>query len=227
MAQNHTSNEQPIALVQDSSIEQIGAQGSGRMTVYVHGYWSDVISIYVRRDAMWSIDVAAGTRTRNTEWIVSVNHSSGGRDVDQVADDVQAERNFAHGLLRACDFAAELRADVAHLEELYRMEQELRRVEQEQAAAALQARVDADPAVGPQRADIRISRMALDARESGKGSSLALMQRGQDDTISATLEVDIGRNAQVLFSNTGRRITRKDAVDLLAKASLRTLQTTA
>jgi len=89
------------------NISTIIENGFGQIPVKVEGYWSrDSISIYCSCDSF-----------RDYKWRVEVNHSTGGRDQDEVEDDLKATVNFANAMLAAAELAEDIRSKLQSIKE--------------------------------------------------------------------------------------------------------------
>jgi hypothetical protein len=140
MAKN-TTPTLPV-YVQELSLEDIARRG-GAIGVWVHGYWGDVITIYVNRKVKWSSSISHLPYDQHpVEWEFTMSHSSGGRSKDEVADDLEAEANFAMGLMAAVQHARTLRSQSAELEKAYRRHEAAEEARAEEKKAAEQAEAD-------------------------------------------------------------------------------------
>lgn len=133
---------------EDPSTLDIEAAGrSGRKMIYVnvHGYWSDVIQVYLTRDY-------------RDGWQVSISHSSGGRlskpdmkhypNCVAIESDIDAEERFGYSLVAATVLARELQKHAPILEEFYQARLKEDRAAREAQRAAHEEAVKNDPAMG-------------------------------------------------------------------------------
>jgi hypothetical protein len=133
-------------------------RGYASIKYKVEGYWSsETINIYVDRRTNWD--------TGRSYWKASVNHSTGGRDKEQVADDNQATRNFATALMDAAYQADLIMAQSEGLELAYKAKvkaQELKKIYDE---AEFQAKLEKDPAFGMDFASKVIDNMRQEIKD--------------------------------------------------------------
>lgn len=132
--------------IQAYDLQEIGRRGRGTVRATIVGYWSqDPISATVERAFDW-------TKCREGEdagsWKASFSHSSGGRDANVLADDLEAATNFATAMIALAATARAILAQRDVLEAAYQAEKARRETERDAERAAAQAKIDADPALG-------------------------------------------------------------------------------
>ena len=212
----NTTNDLHV-YVRPFDLDQIGYHSDASIGIEVHGYWSDVITIYVRRETDWTKDPLGG----QVNWKFEVTHSSGGRDTDEVKDDVLANEYFAAGLMAACLEARKMRAQVDRFEANYQRLLPKAKVEYEAEQAAKAAVAAADPAMGDLQAITMIAQLAELARPKGtayqyrkhgyRDATILAYARGAKDRplhISATK----GNNGTVYYRQDGSRTSRAQAI---------------
>lgn len=200
--------------IQELDLETIGRRGGHAIQVHVHGYWSDPITIYVRRKEQWDF-----SKDRKEPlpviWEFELTHSSGGRTTDEVAEDIDAEANFAQGILAAVQHARLLRSQTELLEKHYQAQQlidEVRRNEAKRAAdEAKAARVAADTVLGSEGA-CRLVAAARDATTRRVSHTIYAYPLGEEE--SEAISVRAGKDAVVRFTLGGQVIS---AANLTAK----------
>lgn len=215
--------------IQDLSLEDIGRRSGSAIHVYVHGYWGDVITIYVRREVDFAAYRAVGRTAGSVEelpanWNITMSHSSGGRDTGEVADDVEAEANFAQGLMAAVQHARMIRSQAAALEQFY---QDQARINAEREAADKAAKEQAkaeraakDEVLGEDAAAALIAdvRAATNRRVANVIHAYAL---GEEKPV--TIRVAFEHRAGVVrFRTEGSVISAKALGLFLAQCSKRT-----
>ena len=208
----HTSIAAPV-FVEAWSLEDIGKNGRANIRVHVHGYWSDVITVYVTRDFVW----------RNEEqstWSFSVSHSSGGRDKKEISDDMEAEALFARGLLTAVTVARTIRDQEPELTRLFNEERAAQKaaIAAERAAAA--AAREADPAMTVAAAKSVVKQLWARAELDGS-AAIRFYVRGSDAT-SRTITVSKARHSGTITARLeGTRIARVELIAALGELSSR------
>ena len=207
--------------VQDLSVEDIGRAHGAAINVYVHGFWSDVITIYVRREQKYCSSMSHLPYPEHpSEWTFSISHSSGGRDKNDGLDDLEAETNFAMGLLAAVQHARLLRSQTAALEAAYQLRRaEEERKEEERAAAAAASKA-ADAPLGVDKAAelLRLMAVGTDRRTD---LQLRAWERGSDK-YPTVFTSKMGRDGVVRFFKAGIMLSRHKAEQDLATFSVRT-----
>ena len=195
--------------INDSTLLESIPRGHGRVEVRVLGYWSDVITLYVNRNF------------GDKSWKITLSHSSGGRDTKVVECDLEAEANFATALLATSNFGQALKARFGEFEEMYQAERERDRLKREAEQAAKQAKVDADKPLGLGSAKVMVFRLANQDADRWKFDSVKIVQRGADeDSRTSVLDANIGK--KVTYMLNGSRVSRQEAIQVLAESSNRT-----
>ena len=131
--------------------ESIGSNLS--IGVKVKGFWSnDSINLYINRRILEDTSSQIGF---SSAYKISVSHSSGGRDENEVPDDVDAEQYFGEALIGVAKFVREeIQPRLAMWERLFQEERAAERAEIEAAKKEQQAKIDADQEVGEQQAKV-------------------------------------------------------------------------
>lgn len=199
--------------IEDVDFAVFARNGSGRVTCRVDGYWSsDVITIYVDRGYSFRDD---GT------WNVKLSHSSGGRDTDVIACDLEAEANFGHALIAMSDFAKQIKANIDVLEQSYAEYSAEVKEAQRIAEAKRQAELAADPSIGTEKAKNIVDMMIAEARLSDFRCDKTFKKRVSDDTITIRAEKHFKKT--MFYIVAGRygqnRISKQDAVEYIASYS--------
>lgn len=207
-----------------TTLEQVYQQR--RVEVRVHGYWSDVITIYVSRDYNWRVERDGGP---DHTWDIKLTNSSGGRDEKVVADSLEAEENFGHALIAAAAYARALREREPELEAIYQAERAEEKARDEAEKAAKQARIDADPAVGERVATATLNRLAATMELTSRDQHISVTPRGwreeDGDRNRDTIAITDTRSGAVRFKLNHRAVSRKEAIAALAAASARSIPT--
>ncbi len=114
----------------DETIDSMARQGYICVPFRVFGYWShDPITLYVQRK--WF--------GKEGTWEAALSHSSGGRDTDQVENDLDAATNFGVAMIIAAGEGKRLAVNVTRYEKLYAEQLAIER----EAEAAKQRDVEA------------------------------------------------------------------------------------
>lgn len=224
---NVTTEQDPVVILNKDD-ECLGNTSSRSIGVAVHGYWSDVITISVSREMDFDKYLEARSAGKSDadeaewhHWQVSVSHSSGGRNKEEVADDLIAEMNFANGIAEAIKYAQHIRAQVAKMEERYQEQQAARREAAAVEEAKRQARINADAPYGTAEAVKTIYGITerLRGRNAYAEVVIRVVRRGDEHTDSIT--VYNARDGSARFKLHGHVISRADATTRLANGSHR------
>jgi hypothetical protein len=200
-------------------LEQIARSGYGNITCKVVGYWSrDSISLYVRRNFTWAADSGKG----KGEWGFEVSHGSGGRDTKEVPSDLDAAANFGSAIIGMADLGKQLATQIEQLEVWYQDERAALKAQMAAERAAEQARIDADPAIGEQRAKLAIDAAMAACRANGQPIDIRAVHRGQEDANTLRIERKVG-SGMVRITLNGYASSRQEAIAKLAAASVRTV----
>ena len=185
------------------SFDQLGYSGGRSISVKVHGFWTDVINIYVQRG--WG---------KTVEWNVSISRSSGGRDTKVVASDAEAERNFAYALIEAANVVDAINNNINLVEAGYQRRTAEYKQEAELARQQKEEKITADPALGIHRAKEMLERISAD---DAPCRSIVIHERGVDR--HDYLCVKIGMKTRFYFNQDP--ISKQAAIDKLSQASVR------
>lgn len=204
----------------DLDLEEIGRNGSGRVIVKVHGYWSsDIITLYINRRGSW--DVPKGVEV--TSWQFEMSHSSGGRDANEEPGSLRAEANFARAMLALSEWAQNARCVTFEaLEAAYQRQRAEAKAEREAKELAHQQAIDADAdaPLGENLAKGVVAFLEGQARQAvWREIPYQVFRRGEAHpyTISATC-----KGERVTFRANGNVLSRKALIAELAASSHRT-----
>lgn len=133
------------------TVEHIGKNGRGRITVKVVGYWSaDPITVYIDREFIYN---------SNPQWKMTLSHSSGGRDT-KVTDDMTAGTNFANAMLALIDFSRNFfNENLEQFEQHYQQNLEVERKRREEEAQKKQEKLSLDTLIGEKGATELLTKM--------------------------------------------------------------------
>lgn len=186
--------------IAEYDLEQIGRNGMGSVRCKVTGFWSgDSITLYVSRD------YGGG-------WKITVSNSSGGRDTDEIADDMVAYKNYAAALEAMCDVGNMIKMNVPVLEAALEAQRAIDRAEREAEKAAQAAAYEADERLGDVAATLLVDDMAA------TGKPVRAFRRADNWAI----EVTVARREKTKFYHAGSTISKKDLIAKLAEYSHRT-----
>jgi hypothetical protein len=186
--------------IAEYDLEQIGRSGMGSVRCKVTGFWSgDSITLYASRDF-------------GKGWKITISNSSGGRDTDEVEDDMVAYKNYAAALDAMCDVGKMLRMNVPTLEAAYEAQRAIDRAEHEAERAAQAAAFEADERLGNVAATLLVEAMAT------TGAYLKAFLRGNDRPIIVT----VARREKTKFYHAGEPIAKQRLIEKLAEYSHRT-----
>ena len=200
------------------ALDEIGTSGYGRITAKVLGYWSsDSITLYIKREFKWDPE-----RKGTGEWTAQVSHSSGGRDTDEVASDLDATINFAAAMVALAELGKSILARTEGLETAYQCERARRQAELLAEKEALAVAVAADPECGQAAA-----KLAVDARMSlarnGHYNEVVAFQRGTEHNSKRIVFQRTPRGGVVRITINGQPSSRAEAIQVIAESSQRTV----
>lgn len=205
--------------IQDATIDDIGRRGGMSLAVYVHGYFTDVITIYVNRKLDWELCKETGTDAAT--WEFQVTHSSGGRESKEVADDLDAEVNFAQGVMAAVQHARLLRSQTADLEKAYQAQCEVQRLRHLEKQAAKAAAAEADLQLGD-RAAAQLLTTAASTTDRRTERQIKAWDRGSStDHPDYVFTTRMGRDSTIRYFKSGVMLSRTKAIQDLAVCSVR------
>lgn len=179
------------------------ARGERNITVSVLGYWSrDPITVYVRRELF----------TSEIKWNITINHSSGGRDTDEVESDIDAEYNFGCALIEASKVARDIQNLIPEIEAEYQVyKAELK------AEYLAEEKIEADPAIGS-NASLKVAEMITHAG-ADRGNDVTFMFYERDT--ERVVRVNVCKTHKTVFRVNGKAVSRNEVVELVSKCSAR------
>lgn len=177
--------------------------------VKVKGYWSsDSITAYINREMRWDSNYSATT----PEWKVSMSHSSGGRDTKEVADDLEAELNFAEAMTALALYVRDfLSTNLEKLEAAYQAEILEMKQREADRLKEIAERIAADALLSKDTVDNLLA--ALTYRTQIKAYSL-----GGTRPVYITL----ANNNNKTYRLNGERVAKRRVLEVLNSASIRT-----
>lgn len=177
--------------------------------VKVKGYWSsDSITAYINREMRWDSNYSATT----PEWKVSMSHSSGGRDTKEVADDLEAELNFAEAMTALALYVRDfLSTNLEKLEAAYQAEILEMKQREADRLKEIAERIAADALISKDTVDNLLA--ALTYRTQIKAYSL-----GGTRPVYITL----ANNNNKTYRLNGERVAKRRVLEVLNSASIRT-----
>lgn len=186
--------------IAEYDLEQIGRNGMGSIRCKVTGFWSgDSITLHATRDF-------------GRGWKFTISNSSGGRDTDEVADDMDAYKNFAAAMDAMCDVGNWLKVNVRAMDAAYEAQREADRDAFAAEKAAAAAAFEADERLGDVAATLLVDEMAT------TGKSVRAFRRAS----SWAIEVTVARREKTKFYHAGSTISKKELIAKLAEYSHRT-----
>jgi hypothetical protein len=196
-------------------LETIGRRGYIGLQYKVHGFWSEPITLYVRREGRFDGDRAVH------EWSFEVNNSSGGRDTEVEPDNAVAMTNFAHAILDAVALGQELMAQVDTLNHHHNLAVAERDAQREVERREHEEQMAADPALGEENAKRLLSEVREMAKSGNNGlATLVIYHRGSN-ACNRIVANNIGGNS-MRYTMGRDQISRKNLLSMLEKASHRT-----
>lgn len=225
--------------VQSYALQDLVERSHLSVSVAVPGYWSlDPIVVSARIEYDFSASrkatEAAGGDLSSLEdhavhtLRVSITHSSGGRDTDEIPDDAAAVLQFAEGLRQAALVARTLQSQEAEIMRMHAKRQAVLRAERDAARAEAQARVSADPAMTLEQARALVDLCGAEAKSlnvmserpwGANAVALNVFPRGSDEAWNGQAVCKDGR---VTFTLRGNTMSRKAFIESLLNASART-----
>ena len=190
--------------------ESIGSSMS--IGVKVKGFWSiESINLYINRRILEDTSSQTGF---SSAYNISIIHASGGRDKNEVPDDVEAEQYFGEALIGVAKFVREeIQPRLAIWERLFQEERAAERAEIEAAKKEQQAKIDADQEVGEQQAKVYAHMI-----RGAVINEVVLYERGRAN--SQTISRVIRPSGQVHFINhLGARFTLNELVAAISRSS--------
>lgn len=174
----------------------------------VLGYWSDVITLRVRRDF----------KSSNAEWSASVSHSSGGRDTKVIISDIEAERNFAKAILAAADLADELMTRVPEFEQKFQSRIQEFLEESNRQKELLQKKFDEDSMMS--ESDIQ---KITDKLEKFDSVSVFTYPRGSDYGVEVMVSVTrpLRAGQRTVYRINNNRVSKEGIKDYFSSKSNR------
>lgn len=188
------------------AVENMVENGYSTIKFKVHGYWSgDSITIYVRQD-IFSTKAAVD---------LTITHSSGGRDTNEVECDGEAAKNFGLAMIRAGEILKYIRSNEELVPRIEKKREE-QRIAREAAQQKFIAKMEADAPMGIECATKIVNKMVnMLPKTPGSKVEFICYDRGTQNEKKVVLE-RARRNG--MFNIVGGR---KGAIDFIAQKSHR------
>ena len=190
--------------VAEYDLNTLGRDAYASISCKVKGYWSrDSITIYLRRGY-----------GEDSTWNAQISYGSGGRDSKEVVSDMEAGRYFAEALTYMCNLADSIISlHVDTLESAYQACVEEYRQAEKLARQAKEAAINADKALGEERAEVIVNEMIAQ-----KFAVANVFNRGEDRPI----KLDVKSYGSTTFYMAGYRVSKAKVLEVLASSSERT-----
>ena len=178
--------------------------GYGTINYRIFGFWSHS-----------SISINVGRSWNDGEWNINISSSSGGRDTNEVENDMDAYRNFAAALNDACDVAKTISENIQMYNEMYNKVRQDLKLQHLEELRLRQEKIDSDPAIGMDYANSIVCMM------EDKSEIIAeIVERGSDDSKKITLSVN-RRGRRVYRCGDTHKLDREGMVRYLSAMSVR------
>jgi C-terminal processing protease CtpA/Prc len=172
----------------------------------VHGYWSDdPITIYLSQD-FFSTKAAVD---------LTIRHSSGGRDTNEVECDAEAAKNFGLAMIRAGEILKYIQSN-EELVPMIEKKREEQRIACEEAKKRKQDKIEADAPMGMEAAKVVVDKM-IRMLPKQPGSSVEYVYYNRGDDFPYTVKLTRGRSNGTFNFHGGR----KGVTEMLAEKSHR------
>lgn len=194
------------------TLEEVGAELAKRngylsFAVQVHGFWSDdALTVYLKRRSKYRLNERMEVDEVSPEYEVQVSHSSGGRDTDEVSNDITAARNYARALLAASDLGEFLLTNATRIECGHEAEMKMRKEQEEAAKRAAEQAIRDDRGCNAEEAE---AVMAFASENPGR--EVMLRRRGDLSAVAAMplLQARKGRDGSMRFWFEGQQVAAK------------------
>ena len=188
------------------AVENMVENGYSTIKFKVHGYWSgDSITIYVRQD-FYSTKAAVD---------LTITHSSGGRDKNEVECDGEAAKNFGLAMIRAGEILKYIQSNKELVSRIEKKREE-QRIAREEAEKRKQAEIEADAPMGIEAAKVVVDKM-IRMLPKQPGSSVEYVYYNRGDNFPYTVTLTRGRSNGTFNFHGGR----KGVTEMLAEKSHR------
>lgn len=125
------------------------ARGRQDFAYKVTGYWSEPVTLYLKRKFIWRDEELEATEVID-RWEFEMSHSSGGYEKD--AHPIESERNLALAILDACELVEILKDNIEYYEQVYQLHDAEEKRRNKIESDKRQAKIDADPAMSEESA---------------------------------------------------------------------------
>jgi len=183
--------------------------GSCSIGAKVKGYWSDsCMSLYVRVQPRYDDEPA--------ELSIEFSHSSGGRDTDEVKDDLEAALYHSEATQALAIVGYELHKRADEIVAKYQEHRDSIYAKRKKQLEAEQAKIDNDSCIGDVRAEEIIEEMYAEVKEIEYSEVVYCFRfRGSDKTLIFSCK---SRGHKVIFNdNIGNPISKAKAMSEIAK----------
>lgn len=201
--------------INERFLEEVGRRGHGSIKYKVTGYWSSD-ALYVHIDRKYSSD--------DNKWTIEISRSSGGRDTGEVADDIEANRNFAAALLDAIEKAEYIKTKWDVIQKYYNLQMEEYEKERLQQQAEKEALLANDPGfdfseakniIDATETRLRDALKSIEHKWLGRTSVLLIAERGKKNKHEIRAELF----DKLRFYVDGQKTSKKDVIKYLVNKS--------
>jgi hypothetical protein len=206
-----------MQISKEDTFQQIGFKGEGRVTWDIPGWDRESLDLKVSRDQSWSTD--------EVHWKFDIEVPRWGRSRDKVKSDYQAHKKILEAYAEAMDRMKDWEGRQDELEAEFQKGEAIRKAEKERKEAERLAAIEADKPVGMKLAKTICEAMIKQARASDSQESKEIVFQTRGEHKEHKMRCMYTWSKLTLFNVGWNRISRKDAIRMLADAWLNSVDT--
>lgn len=206
------------------NLRDLAYEGKGEIRIPVTGlerYHSPIcVELTVKRKAGDRFD-----SNPNPYWSFNIDTDGGySQRVTEGYDPVEAFQNLSEAFKQAAELSAELMLKTDSMELIFQEGEAYRAEEARIKAEEAQAARDADTAVGVKLAKKIIEHMKREGKELSRWGNLDIRAFDRGTRKERNIRVEHSRAGLLLFSENYNRISKKDAIAIVADSHLQSLE---
>ena len=202
---------------EEDTFQEIGFKGEGRVTWDIPGWDREFLELKAKRDQSWS--------TNEVQWKFDIEFPRWGRSRDKVKSDYEAHKKAFEAYAEAMDRMKDWEGRQDELEAEFQKGEAIRKAEKERKEAERKAAIEADKPVGTKLAKTICEAMVKQARASETQESKEIVFKTRGEHKEHKMRCMYTYSKLTLFNIGWNRVSRKDAIRMLADAWLNSVDT--
>ena len=198
-------------------VEVIGYNGEGQIKYNITGFNKEYLEVKVERSKRWN--------DNKVEWKIDLDIPRYGRDTEQVKSNSKVAKYIRAAMAEAILEMENLEKVIPIMERHFQRGELEREEKRQREAAERQAKIDADKPVGVKLAKTICEAMVKQARASENQESKEIVFQTRGEHKEQKMRCMFTYSKLTLFNIGWNRVSKKDAIRMLADAWLNSVDT--